>query len=754
MSDRTRRDTPTVAVAGLLFLLSGAAALVYQVAWQRLLALHSGVGLYSVAMIVAAFMAGLGLGSELGGRLSLRLGGRPALLAFAGLELAIGAFGAASTWIYYDWLYPLAVHLESPSLLAGLLHLVALLPPTVLMGMSLPFLAQAVVRDVAGAGRRIGWLYGVNVVGAAFGAWAAPWLLLPRVGVRGAVLSAAAANVIVALGAAALAASVRSSQHTATPEPPSTPAAAVTGNAVGERAAPRGIGLWLALYALSGFVALSLEVVWFRLLDVAAKSTAFTFGTLLSTYLAGSAIGSLLGAALLRRVQRPLRVFLLLQCSILALAAVPVVALVALPPRSPALRWFVRYWSDYAFFPLGHVADTASVLRLYLELPLVLFFLPTVLMGAAFPVLQRAVQDDARTSGRKVGALQAANIAGCTAGSLLVGLVCLQYVGTAGTLRLLLLVGLVFAAAGLRYHGRAFAFVAALLVLLAAALPADEQLWRRLHGVVDPAAPALFEEDATGVVAVTPDSGGWRLSVNGKGNSWLPYGSGPRGSGHMLLGAVPACVHPAPVDVAVVGLGSGDTAWAAACRHETLRARVFEISSPQPRVLRRLVAFAELADTSRFLQDQRVAILIADGRKALEADDHAYDMIEADATWPETAGSGNLYSLEFFEAAARRLKPGGIMCTWAPTERVRRTFRAVFPYLLENADAELLVGSPQPIPFHPEAWSARAAAASGYFGAERLLTVQQALAQLRPVPWQPATNLNRDLLPRDEYGVP
>jgi len=114
-----RRDTPVVAFAGLLFFLSGAAALVYQVAWQRLLALHSGVGLYSVAMIVAAFMAGLGIGSHLGGRISTRLGGGQGLLAFAGLELGISAFGAASTWVYYDWLYPRAVHLPSPSWQAG-----------------------------------------------------------------------------------------------------------------------------------------------------------------------------------------------------------------------------------------------------------------------------------------------------------------------------------------------------------------------------------------------------------------------------------------------------------------------------------------------------------------------------------------------------------------------------------------------------------------------------------------------------------
>ena len=190
-----RRDTPAVALAGLLFFLSGAAALVYQVAWQRLLALHSGVGLYSVAMIVAAFMAGLGIGSLLGGRFSTRLGGGRALAAFAALEIGISAFGAASTWLYYDWLYPRAVHLPSPSWQAGLLHLVVLLPPTVLMGMSLPFLVRAVVTEVEGAGRRIGWLYGVNVLGAAAGASRDALGSAARSSdVRGAVLAAAAAN--------------------------------------------------------------------------------------------------------------------------------------------------------------------------------------------------------------------------------------------------------------------------------------------------------------------------------------------------------------------------------------------------------------------------------------------------------------------------------------------------------------------------------------------------------------------------------
>ncbi|HVQ27833.1 MAG TPA: fused MFS/spermidine synthase, partial [Planctomycetota bacterium] len=520
-------------------------------------------------------------------------------------------------------------------------------------------LVRAVVTDAVGASRRIGWLYGLNVVGAALGSLATPWLLLPALGIRGAVLAAAAMNGAAGLGAMLLG-------RAGAPDEDATVVAAETPLPAGAEApGGRPLSLWIGLYALSGFVALSLEIVWFRLLDVAVKSTAYTFGSVLAVYLLGSGLGALAGARLASRSRRPLSAFLSTQCALLALAALPLLAVVALPPQSVLVDWFFRYWADYAFFPLGHDPDRTSIVRLYVVLPLALFFLPTLLMGLSFPILQRAVHDDPATSGRKVGFLQAANIAGCAAGSLLVGLLALERLGTPGTLRLLIALGLVFALVGMRYYGRGFALPALALVALGVLLPGPKTLWRRLHGVEAKVPLVFFEEDATSVVALTPDEGGWRLSVNGKGNSWMPYGSG-----HTLLGAMPATVHEAPHDVAVVGLGSGDTAWASAWRPETRSLTVFEISAPQPRILWRLVGFIDMFDTRHLLEDPRLRIRIEDGRKALEARSDTYDVIETDATWPETAGSGNLYSVEFFRAAARRLRPGGVMCTWAPTVRV------------------------------------------------------------------------------------
>ena len=193
--------TLLVIIAGGLFCVSGVAALVYQVTWQRILALHSGMGIYSVAMIVASFIAGLGIGSHLGGVFSTRKNPRTALRFFALLELGVAFFGAISCWLFYDVLYLEASWLYTTSWRAGLFHFLALLPPTCLMGMSLPFLVQAMVRDVTTAGRTIGYLYGLNVLGASIGALITPWVLIRFLGIRDAVLIAVGLNLIAGVGA-------------------------------------------------------------------------------------------------------------------------------------------------------------------------------------------------------------------------------------------------------------------------------------------------------------------------------------------------------------------------------------------------------------------------------------------------------------------------------------------------------------------------------------------------------------------------
>jgi spermidine synthase len=761
---RQRLDA-VVLLTSVAFFFSGASALVYQVAWQRILALHSGVGIYSIAMIVAAFMGGLGAGSYLGGLWSTRVDPQRALRVFALLELGIGAFGAASCHLYYDWLYLRGAGLYASAWSAGVMHFLALLLPTGLMGMSLPFLVRATVRAAEGAGRTVGTLYGVNVLGASAGALATPWLLIRYLGIRGGVLAAVAGNLIAGLGALAIAAMRRDAMGSpAEEEDGPNPQEGATPRADGalDAGTRKPLALWLALYAASGFCALSLEMLWFRIVDVGVKSTAFTFGTVLSIYLLGSALGSIVGAARVERVRDPLRAFLLCQCVLLAWAAGALWLLAALPADAPFLGWFYDYWGSLRNFRPDAPRQAGGLFRLYVLFPVVLYGLPTVLMGLSFPILQRAVHDDVRTSGRKVGFLQAANIVGCLAGSLVVGLVLLSVLGTTGTLRVLVAAGLGFAAIGLRYYGArgVFAPLAVVLAVLLAAVPGQRRLWLRLHGTDAPS--SVVEEDATGVAAITPWKDPrwrqklWRVWVNGKSNSTLPFGGV-----HTALGAAPALIHPAPRSVAIIGLGSGDTGWAAGCRRDaTDRVVVYEIVAPQRRLLEEVAAAPDPPiKLGRLLTDPRIEVRVADGRNAIDRGDAVWDVIEMDALYPNAAYSGNLYSADFYARCARKLRPGGLMCTWAPTGRVRDSFLAAFPYVLEMGEGTVLVGSLGPIAIDRGEWRARALSGlvQAYLGEARAQDIfRDYLAGARPVVAAAAgaASLNRDLFPRDEFNTP
>jgi spermidine synthase len=335
------------------------------------------------------------------------------------------------------------------------------------------------------------------------------------------------------------------------------------------------------------------------------------------------------------------------------------------------------------------------------------------------------------------------------------GLLLLERLGTGGTLRLLLaLGGLAFLLVRARRSGvrRGLLLRAVALGLALLALPSTEALWKRLHGVTAAEPPSFIGEDASAVSVVVPgEDTRWRVAVNGMPHSWLPF----EGI-HTLLGAVPALLHAAPVEVAVIGLGSGETAWAASCRSETRSVRIFEIAAAQPRLLEAVSRAAFLPDLRRLLADPRVRMEAADGRQALLRSPQMYDVIQVDAVFLTSAGSGNLYSEEFFRLCASRLKPGGLVCTQKPSRRVGLTFAEALPHALDFRN--MIVGSNEPLPVDLPAWEARldAPAVASYFGREVAEGIRERFHEARPARRNPDTRLglNRDLFPRDEFGTP
>lgn len=719
----TRRDLARWAAP--LFVLSGTASLVYQVVWQRILALASGVGVVSVSVIVGAFMLGLGLGSEAGGRLARRCSPRAALVGFAAAEGFLAIFGSISVWLYYDVLFSGFTSLFGNLATAATIEILVLLPPTFAMGLSLPLLVRACVTDDATAARTVTWLYGINVVGAAAGAFATPWLLLRHGSVTQAAHIAAGLNAIVALVALGLSRGVDAT--------PVDPPAKV--DAAGD-ATDATIGLWIALYATSGFLALGLEMVWFRVVDVVLKSTAYTFGTVLGLYLLGVAFGTLLGKRDLRR--SPLATFLALECLVGAWAIGSVLLLASAPPHWPLMSTLIESMKEYRG-QLGPDADAAT-LRLYVLIPSFLFLVPTVAMGMAFPALQRAVQVSAAESARRTGLLQAANILGSLVGSLVVGLIALEALGTAGTLKALGLIAAGFAILGWRRFGAGlFAMPTGVLLLLVAVIPDNTTFWQRLHGRAD--ARSIVAEDASSVVALTRNArGGYRVSVNGFGHSRLPYAGI-----QTQLGVMPLVWHEAPRRIAIIGLGSGNTAWAALGRHDVGHVVVYEIAPPQKPALEALRARGEFPALDDLLRDPRLELRMGDGRHGLATRDERFDAIEIDALYPFVSWSGNIYSREFFELCRDRLAAHGMLVAWAPTPRVLRTIEAVFPNV-RIFPGDVVLASMDALPTQPAL-----TALDGRFGALIDDEFRQGVTAGRAAE-RKSGDMNRDLDPRDEFS--
>jgi MFS family permease len=381
-----------------VFFVSGFAALLYQVIWQRLLVFFSGADVHSATIVVAAFMAGLGCGSFAGGHVADRVNRATSLALFALAELAAGAFGFFSSTLFYDVLYVRLGHLAVGAVPNALLLFVALLWPTFCMGASLPLLSRALTRSVEGAASTIGLLYAVNTAGAALGAFAATWVLLPQAGLEGSLRVAAALNVICAAAAIPLALAWRVAADAPAADAAASPRPAAP-TALQAEPAAGGVARWCLL---SGFIALSLELVWFRLLGVMLKSTSFTFGTLLSVYLVGLAAGSVAGSALAGRARRPALWFLLLQAGAGMYAAISVTVFIR-ALEGGGFGWFATYFGQYdgvdlraalaAWAEAGTPAGgaTGELVRLYLLLPLLLIGPPTLLAGMSFPLLQRVV---------------------------------------------------------------------------------------------------------------------------------------------------------------------------------------------------------------------------------------------------------------------------------------------------------------------------------------------------------------------------
>ena len=668
------------------FFASGFGALLCQVVWQRMLGIFAGSDTVSAALVVGAFLAGLGVGSILGALVADRLKPRRALLGFALAEAGVAGFALLSKLFLYDFLASgLAGVIDAPAAIFALCF-AGLLVPTTLMGVSLPLLARATATSLDRVAETIGRLYGLNTLGAGAGALIGGFVIVGTVGFVGALVVAAVFDLSAAILALTLADRVGDAAL------PAKEAKRDGGDGHG------GVPVWCGLVFLSGYVIVGLEIVWVRLIGQIGQFHAYLFPTVIGVFLIADGLGIAVAARLVRGAIDPRRAFFLTQSAGFATAAALIL-----------LAWWV--------LPLSPLAPLLDVDRLRLEpssvlataaLTLLLVAPPAFLIGMTFPFVQRAVQNDLASVGNRVGWVQLANIAGNAAGSLATGLVALHVLGTTGTLRFLALLSVgLLALSAVRARPRPAELAAALACVGAAVLvPENAAFWGRLHADGRGRIAAL-EEDRSGIAAFrdshpaneVPDGPFFIQGFSQGRISFLEI--------HEFLGAVGPLIHPTPKDVLVIGVGTGGTPYAAGVSSATQHIGAVELVKPVLSILEPLAAEHRDGAIAAMLADSRYTLFYGDGRRTLAKSPAHYDVIEADAVLPEGSHAGLLYSSEFLQLVRSRLNPGGLYVQWAPTRRSVETFAAAFPYTLLLFPVNVLVGSDAPIPFDATRLAAR-----------------------------------------------
>lgn len=727
----------TLRIIAACFILSGATGLIYEILWARMLGLVFGATTLAVSTVLAAFMGGLALGSALAGRLAGKV--RRPVRAYGYLEIGIALYALAVPLLFsvVDNLYAIIWQHFHPSFfvfssLRFLLSCVMLLVPTTLMGATLPLLSAALTRS-ADSNRAsvtsVTRLYTRNLVGAICGSLAAGFLLLPILGVRATIYAASIINIVI--GIIAIVADRKGHSSSASE---ASPAAAIETPAIETEtfvagAEPDARKFWLFCAFVSGFVTISTQVAWTRILSMIIGSSTYAFSIVVALFLLGLSAGAFLIA---RRGGRD-RTGASLRATIVKveiLTAVSLILSLAVVNRIPEI-----------LIKIGlrlQIASWIGLLALQVLSVALLVLLPAFLMGTVMPlVLVWTGRHSEDESVKLVGRSYAVNTIGAIAGAFAAGFVLIPRVNTRFTIIVAAALCVVVAAVAYQparevgdrdlKRGLAAGGAAALIVLMVVFAPkmnladlsigAFDSLVRviaKSRGETTEEAsrrpgPAvhkllMYEEGPTSTVSVRQDWDIISMAINGRTNASdkddMPT--------QVMLGQLPLLLAPNTKNALVVGYATGVTA-GSMLQSSLENLDCLEL---EPATIRGSKFFEHV--NNKPLNDPRMRLIIDDARTYLRVTPKRFDIIVSEPSHPWVPGVANLFTEEFFQLGRDRLADEGVFVQWLQiyqlsTDSLRSvlaTFHRVFPhvsvYRVEGATKGkdlLLVGSRHPLPF-------------------------------------------------------
>lgn len=683
------------------FFLSGAAALVYEVVWQRMLTLVFGLSTLSVAAVIAAFLGGVALGARLSGPIADR-SARPVRL-YALVELGIAVAGFLSLFFIPPLMRVFATlyaATEPGWLLSNLIRFalafVAVGLPSMLIGATMPLMTHIASKRAGSTAVGFGGCYAVNVAGSVVGTIAAGFFLLRMIGVDGALYCAVGTNLVACL----LALTLRERARDRIPTPNQSTTAPASSR---EGAPPTNPTVAMSVICVAVFVtgaaALAYEIAWIRLLAIFTLNSVYVFTMVLSVYLTALAMGSA-AVALLARRPRFNALAALALTQLLQALLVPV--LLTFAPQASRL--------DIAGSGLG----SAEILQAEYLLVAAVVFIPTLLIGFALPLLVSLAGRAVEESGRVVGRVYAWNTLGSIAGACLTGVVMIPFLGLRGSLLLLAGVNLAVVAAATYAGGRRATSLhslapagAALFAIAVAFLPGTTRFYL----------PPGPQSDMVRYYAEGPSATVHVVEYDDDGDSYRSLFVDSKSvagtyddivTDQKMLAHLPLLLHPNPQRALTVGFGTGGTSYSM-LQHD-LKVDCVEIEPRVPDAWRLFESenhgvVGPEHDTVHF------HLIIDDARAWLTVAPHSYDVIVTDLTSIQYRGNGNLYTAEAFGLMQSQLNPGGIGAAWVPItgitpealKLVIRTFQSVFEhtsvwYMINlPTDFVIVVGTEQPL---------------------------------------------------------
>ncbi len=680
-------------IVWLIFILSGASALIYEVIWMRQLTLVFGSTVFATSTVLTAFMAGLALGSYYFGR-KIDEGKMSPLKLYALLEAGIGGFCiiwplllTVLTAIYVLIYRNITSEFYTLSLIRFVLTFGILLIPSTLMGGTLPVLTRFFVKRLEQLGTNIGILYALNTFGAVIGTVAAGFFLIEALGIRWSLGVAIAINfgvVLVALLLARHAHQIETDENETLTEHKE----AVPGEQ--ETAAPevvkreRHLVLWAI--GISGFCALAYEVLWTRILVFFLGSTTYAFATMLAAFLFGIALGSMVLARWVDRIKQPVTTFGIIQLGIGLFALILMPAFERLYGMTYALQSTFggsRFWAFFACF--------------------VVMSLPTFLMGASFPLVTKIYTGNARQLGRSIGNVYAINTVGSILGAFCAGFVLVPLLGIRPSIVLTVAlntgIGCLLIFKGLRasasetelgsgaksiFQGMGIAVPIlniGLAVILLLTLSQPLFLKSTIYKTQRPGDEVVDykeEIDAT-VTTLKDDEGVYRLYVDANQAADASRWDSPS---HRVIAHLPLLLHPNPKRALVVGFGMGLTSHS--ITQHGVQVDAIELSKGVISAAQKHFKHVN----GNIFENRLFNYKVNDGRNHILMTQKKYDMISTGIIHPlVSAGSSNIYTEDFYKLCKRILTEDGVMCQWVPLHRlpeahykmIIRTFINVFP---------------------------------------------------------------------------